>query len=90
MKPDKSNEIQLTDAIEQYIRNGNKVNAFPLEGDVFDCGDDAEYILANLEFAMKDPEMKAKIKKYLKKSNFDIYILKNNASLKSKINNSRT
>ena len=66
VKPDKSNEIQLTDAIDQYIREGKEVNAFPLEGDVFDCGDDAEYILANLAFAMKDPEMKVKIKKYLK------------------------
>tara|TARA_B100001027_G_scaffold207522_1_gene172029 strand:- start:158 stop:1042 length:885 start_codon:yes stop_codon:yes gene_type:complete len=66
VKPDKSNEIQLTDAIDQYIRDGKEVNAFLLEGDVFDCGDDTEYILANLEFAMKDPEMKVKIKKYLK------------------------
>jgi len=66
MKPDKSNEIQLTDAIEHYIKDVKKVYAFPLEGDIFDCGDNAEYILANLEFAMKDPVMKAKIKNYLK------------------------
>ncbi len=66
VKPDKFNEIQLTDAIEHYIKDGNKVNAFPLEGDIFDCGDNAEYILANLEFAMKDPIMKSKIKNYLK------------------------
>ena len=66
VKPDKSNEIQLTDAIELFIKDGNQVSAFPLEGDIFDCGDNAEYILANLEFAMKDPVMKAKIKKYLK------------------------
>ena len=68
VKPDKSNEIQLTDAIELFIKDGNQVSAFPLEGDIFDCGDNAEYILANLEFAMKDPLMKAKIKDYLKKS----------------------
>ena len=66
MKPDKSNEIQLTDAIEHYIKDVKKVYAFPLEGDIFDCGDNAEYILANLEFAMKDPIMKSKIKDYLK------------------------
>ena len=68
VKPDKSNEIQLTDAIELFIKDGNQVSAFPLKGDIFDCGDNAEYILANLEFAMKDPLMKAKIKDYLKKS----------------------
>jgi UTP--glucose-1-phosphate uridylyltransferase len=66
VKPDKSNEIQLTDAIEHYIKDGKKVNAFPLEGDIFDCGDNVEYILANLAFAMKDPKIKSKIKNYLK------------------------
>ena len=65
-KPDKSNEIQLTDAIENYINDGRKVNAFSLEGEIFDCGDIAEYIIANLEFALKDPSMKTKIKNYLK------------------------
>ena len=68
VKPDKSNEIQLTDAIELYIKDGKKVNAFSLEGDIFDCGDNTEYILANLEFAMKDPIIKSKIKNFLKKS----------------------
>ena len=66
VRPDKSNEIQLTDAIEHYIKDGKKVSAFPLDGDLFDCGSDDEYFLANLEFAMKDPSMKAKIKNYLK------------------------
>jgi len=66
VKPDKSNEIQLTDAIEHYIKDGKKVNAFPLEGNIFDCGDNAQYILANLEFAMRDSLMKTKIKNFLK------------------------
>ena len=66
VKPDKSNEIQLTAAIDDYIKDKNKVNAFSLEGDIFDCGDNAEYILANLEFAMKDPAMRTKINNYLK------------------------
>tara|TARA_B100001057_G_C22798898_1_gene930757 strand:- start:414 stop:1316 length:903 start_codon:yes stop_codon:yes gene_type:complete len=66
-KPDKSNEIQLTDAIDMYIKDDNRVSAFPLEGHIFDCGDNAEYILANIEFAMKDPYIKSKIKNFLKK-----------------------
>ena len=66
VKPDKTNEIQLTDAIEQYIKDGKKVSAFSLEGNIFDCGDNADYILANIEFAMKDPVIKSKIKKHLK------------------------
>ena len=62
VKPDKLNEIQLTSAIDHYIRDENKVSAFFLEGEIFDCGDNAEYILANLNFAMKDPSMKSMIK----------------------------
>ena len=66
VKPDKSNEIQLTDAIGNYIKDNKKVSAFLSQGRIFDCGDNAGFILANLEFAMKDPLMKAKIKNYLK------------------------
>ena len=66
VQPDKLNEIQLTDAIDHYIKDNNKVSAFSLDGEIFDCGDNAEYILANLEFAMKNPLMKTKIKNYLK------------------------
>ena len=66
VKPDKSNEIQLTDAIENYVKDDKKVSAFLSEGQVFDCGDNAGYILANLEFAMKDPAMKTKIKNFIK------------------------
>ena len=66
VRPDKSNEIQLTDAIDNYIKDNNKVNAFSLDGDIFDCGDNIEYVLANIEFAMKDPIMKTKIKNFLK------------------------
>ena len=65
--PDKSHEIQLTDAIDLYIKDNNKVRGFPLDGKIFDCGDNTQLILANLDFAMKDPTMKSKIKNYFKK-----------------------
>ncbi len=68
VKPDKLNEIQLTDAIDLFIKDNKKVNAFPLDGKIFDCGENVQLILANLEFAMKDSIMKSKIKSYLKKS----------------------
>ncbi len=69
-KPDKSNEIQLTDAIDNYIQDNNELCAFPLDGEVFDCGDNIQYILANLEFAIKDPKIKPHIKKFLKNKLF--------------------
>lgn len=67
VKPDKLNEIQLTDAIDRYIEDDNKVNAFYLDGEIFDCGDKTEYVLANINFAIKNPLMKTKIKNFLKK-----------------------
>ena len=67
LKPDKSNEIQLTEAIDDYIKDKNTVSAFSLVGDIFDCGDNDDYILANIEFAMRIPSLKIKIKNYLKK-----------------------
>ena len=66
VKPDKSNEIQLTDAIGDYIKDNNKVSAYLSEGPIFDCGANVGYILANLDFAMKDPLIKDEIKNYLK------------------------
>ena len=44
----------------------NKVSAFSLSGDIFDCKDNVDYILANLEFAMRNSSLKTKIKNYLK------------------------
>ena len=67
VKPDKSNEIQLTDAIDFFIKDNKKVYAFPLDGKIFDCGENIQLILANLEFAMKDSLMRSHIKNYLKK-----------------------
>ena len=67
VQPDRSNEIQLTDAIDNYVKDNNKISAFSLDGKIFDCGDNSEYILANLEFAIKDPYIKTKIKNFLKK-----------------------
>ena len=67
VKPDKFDEIQLTDAIDLLVKDSKKVSAFSLDGKIFDCGDSAQLILANLEFAMKDPLMKSKIKNFLNK-----------------------
>ena len=67
VKPDKFDEIQLTDAIDLFVKDSKKVSAFLLDGKIFDCGDSAQLILANLEFAMKDPLMKSKIKNFLNK-----------------------
>ena len=53
--------------IDLLVKDSKKVSAFSLDGKIFDCGDSAQLILANLEFAMKDPLMKSKIKNFLNK-----------------------
>lgn len=68
IKPDKKNEIQLSDAIDLFIKNGESVYAFKLEGEVYDCGNKLGYSIANVEFSKKDPEIGSAFRKYLKKS----------------------
>ena len=68
--PDKSNEIQLTSAIQKYVKDKNDVIALFLEGEIFDCGDSIEYLLANLAYSIKNPLVRSKIKNYLKKNLF--------------------
>jgi UTP--glucose-1-phosphate uridylyltransferase len=70
IKPDRSGEIQLTEAIDHYIKNGNDVMAFALEGNIYDCGDKIDYLLANIDFAIKDPLIKSKIRKHIKSNLF--------------------
>ena len=66
IKPDKSGEIQLTDAIHKFLKDGNKVDGFELEGKVFDCGERIGFLKANLEFAKKDPYLRKSLLSYLK------------------------
>tara|TARA_B100000989_G_scaffold148979_1_gene111075 strand:+ start:32315 stop:33196 length:882 start_codon:yes stop_codon:yes gene_type:complete len=65
--PDKSGEIQLTDAISKYIKDKNKVIGIEMNGDYFDCGNKLGYLIANIEFAKEDPILKKELKKYLDK-----------------------
>lgn len=67
VSPDKSGEIQLTDAIDKLILLDEEVLGLRLKGKVYDCGERDNYILANIDFALKDPYLKSKIKDKLKK-----------------------
>ncbi len=68
--PDKFNEIQLTSAIQKYVKDKNDVIALFFNGEIFDCGDSVEYLLANLVYSTKNPYIKTKVKNYLKKNLF--------------------
>ncbi len=64
-KPTKNNEIQLTDAISELLRN-EIVNAYPLQGDRYDAGDKLGYLITNIEFALRNSELTQELSDYLK------------------------
>ena len=60
-----SNEIQLTDAIASRIGKSNCVG-YKFSEDRFDCGSKLGFIQANIRFSIERPEMKQKLKNWLK------------------------
>jgi UTP--glucose-1-phosphate uridylyltransferase len=66
VKPDKSGEIQLTDAIQDFLLN-EEVISFNLKGELFDCGDKLGYLKAIVYNAQEDEDIGKEFKKYIKK-----------------------
>jgi len=64
-KADKTGEIQLTAAIDMLAKKG-RMNAFAFTGRRFDTGDRAGFIEANVAYALKRPDLAAKIRKMVK------------------------
>lgn len=65
-KPGKGDEIQLTDAILDMIKLGDKVLAYDFEGKRYDTGDKIGYLKANVEFGLKHPQIADELKEYIK------------------------
>lgn len=59
-----SNEIQLTDAIENLLKLQN-VEAYKFNGKRYDCGSKLGYLQATMELAMRHPEVGIEFKKNL-------------------------
>ena len=57
-------EIQLTDAIAMLMQK-ETVNAFHMTGKSHDCGSKLGYMMANVEYAMRHPELGEDFKEYL-------------------------
>ena len=60
---DKSNEIQLTDAIKMMLAD-EKILACEYAGDKFDCGSKSGYVEATIYMALKDEHIKLDLQKY--------------------------
>ena len=65
IKPSNNGEIQITDALLAQAREG-KVIAYKFNGKRFDCGSKLGFMQANVELALKHPELQADFAKYLK------------------------
>ncbi len=65
VQPGKGGEIQLTDAISALLEH-EKVIAYRFAGKRYDCGSKLGYMKANVEFALKHPEIGAEFTEYLK------------------------
>ncbi len=65
-KPTLSGEIYLTDAINLMTRR-EQMYACEVEARYWDCGNMAEFIKANIHFALRHKDMRRPIRDYLKK-----------------------
>ncbi len=65
VKPGKGGEIQLTDGIAMLMAY-EKVLAYRFKGVRYDCGSKLGYMKANVEFAMRHPEIAGEFLEYLK------------------------
>ena len=63
--PGAGGEIQLTDAIASLM-NLEQVDAYYMKGKSHDCGSKLGYVKANVEYALRHPELKDDFKEYLK------------------------
>ena len=64
VKPGKGGEIQLTDGISALLKQEN-VFAYRFEGKRYDCGSKLGFMKANVELALKHPEIAADFAHYL-------------------------
>ncbi len=64
-KPGVGGEIQITDALAKYIKK-NSGYACIYSGRYYDCGKKLEFVEATINFALKHPDLKTPLKKYLK------------------------
>ncbi|MFC1618003.1 UTP--glucose-1-phosphate uridylyltransferase [Patescibacteria group bacterium] len=63
----KGNELWLVDAIHEYIKQGGKVYAQPVEnGFWYTTGDPLNYMKASLEYAIDREDMNGELKEYIK------------------------
>ncbi|WP_462424328.1 UTP--glucose-1-phosphate uridylyltransferase GalU [Fusobacterium ulcerans] len=66
VNPGKGGEIQLTDAILDMLKDGERVLSYNFEGKRYDIGNKVGLLKANIEFGLKNEETREELLKYLK------------------------
>lgn len=69
-KPGAGGEIQLTDAMADYLAEG-RLQAFHMSGKTYDCGNKQGYLEANITFGLTHPETSLGLKAFLKSLDID-------------------
>jgi len=64
----KNGEIELSSAIQKFIKKGNIVSFSTLKGEYYDCGNILGYLKAIFDFAIQDEDIGKKLKSHLKKT----------------------
>lgn len=68
LKPSVNGEYQFTDVLDVLSRKGG-VTALEFEGIRYDMGSRLGYLKANIEFGLRDPELKEELLSYIKSLN---------------------
>lgn len=63
----KNGEIELSNAIQKFIKKGNIISFSTLKGKYYDCGNILGYLKAIIDFAIEDKDIGKKFKSHLKK-----------------------
>lgn len=58
-------EVQLTDALQELVRQGPPMVALEIKGNVYDVGDKLGFLKATVELACRDPNMSLPFTSYL-------------------------
>lgn len=67
LKPGKGNEINVVDAFGDLIKSDQKIYAYEFEGTRYDLGSIEGFVKAQIDYALKNDEIKDVIKEHIKK-----------------------
>ncbi|MFH0854477.1 MAG: UTP--glucose-1-phosphate uridylyltransferase GalU [bacterium] len=69
IKPDKSKEIRLADALKKFLRKRN-IYGYKFEGVRYDCGSKMGFLKATVEFGLRHEEAGEEFRKFLKEKKY--------------------